>query len=96
MNKSEVRLQWDPDHDPHGNKQERRAIQLGMKGNIMKKYCTEAILEIENITDFVKEQYQYVKNNMLHKLLVPEETVYKPTDTGTCKKPALTEINILK
>ena len=41
---TEVRLQWDPDHDPHGNKQERKAIQLGMKGDILKKFGTECII----------------------------------------------------
>src|SRR6185295_7239202 len=30
---SEVRLQWDPDHDPHGADEERRAIQLGLRGS---------------------------------------------------------------
>lgn len=29
---SEVRLQWDPDHDPAGQPLERRAIQLGASG----------------------------------------------------------------
>src|SRR5689334_3984273 len=30
LERTDVRLQWDPDHDPFGNKQERKAIQLGM------------------------------------------------------------------
>src|SRR5687768_13253132 len=29
LDKTGVRLQWDPDHDPFGNKQERKAIQIG-------------------------------------------------------------------
>ena len=29
---SDVRLQWDPDHGPHGEQLERRAIQLGLRG----------------------------------------------------------------
>nr|WP_218152428.1 DUF4291 family protein [Mucilaginibacter sp. OK283] len=29
LEQKEVRLQWDPDHDPYGNKLQRRAIQLG-------------------------------------------------------------------
>src|ERR1700761_2679483 len=32
----EVRMQWDPDHDPYGNKVARRAIQLGLKGGALK------------------------------------------------------------
>ncbi|XP_022085613.1 uncharacterized protein LOC110976553 isoform X2 [Acanthaster planci] len=27
-----VRLQWDPDHAPNGGKEDRRAIQLGLRG----------------------------------------------------------------
>ena len=29
-----VRLQWDPDHTPCGDKLARRAIQLGLKGQV--------------------------------------------------------------
>jgi hypothetical protein len=56
--RTEVRLQWDPDHDPYGNKQERKAIQIGMKGEILKKFCTEWITAIEDITGFVKNEYE--------------------------------------
>src|SRR5262245_66318983 len=31
INRSQVRLQWDPDHDPHGHKLPRRALQLGLR-----------------------------------------------------------------
>ena len=33
--RSQVRLQWDPDHDPHGASQQRRAIQLGLRDEVM-------------------------------------------------------------
>src|SRR6185503_16242831 len=36
--KSPVRLQWDPDHDPRGGKLERRAIQLGLAGDVLRSY----------------------------------------------------------
>ncbi len=75
LEKTEVRLQWDPDHDPQGNKQERKAIQLGMKGEILKKFCTEWIVKIEDITGFVKDEYEKVKNNQLEYLQVPFEEV---------------------
>jgi hypothetical protein len=79
LEQKEVRLQWDPDHDPFGNKQERRAIQLGLKGNILKKFGEEMIERIENITDFVKIQKQFVDNKEIEKLLVPIEEIYKTT-----------------
>lgn len=34
LDQSEVRLQWDPDHDPAGEKLTRKAIQLGLKGTL--------------------------------------------------------------
>ncbi len=80
LNSKEVRLQWDPDHDPLGNKIERRAIQLGLKGNVLEKFGREQIKQIEDITDFVIEQKQFVKHNQLSKLSVPIETIFKMAD----------------
>nr|WP_321221924.1 DUF4291 domain-containing protein [uncultured Psychroserpens sp.] len=70
---SSIRLQWDPDHDPYGAKIERRAIQLGIRGEEIVKYSKDDILEIEDISAFVNEQYQFVLNKQLDQLLVPEE-----------------------
>ena len=36
VKKSEVRVQFDPDHLPGGEKLERRAIQLGLRGSVLK------------------------------------------------------------
>src|ERR1051326_6100358 len=38
LEQKEVRLQWDPDHDPYGGKLTRRAIQLGMKGKMLEDF----------------------------------------------------------
>ncbi len=76
---SEVRLQWDPNHDTHGNKLERKAIQIGVKGGLLKKYNNEMITSISDITPFVKKQSSYVIKNQLEYLEVPNETIYKPT-----------------
>jgi len=81
LNSKEVRLQWDPDHDPFGNKVERRAIQLGLKGNVLQKFGREHVKQIDDITDFVKQQRQLLESNQLDKLLVPVETVFKMTDS---------------
>ncbi|MFD2916487.1 DUF4291 domain-containing protein [Psychroserpens luteus] len=70
---SSIRLQWDPDHDPYGAKLERRAMQIGIRGEEIKKYAKDDILEIEDISTFVNEQYQFVLNNQLDQLLVPDE-----------------------
>src|SRR5262249_45546510 len=41
---SMVRLQWDPDHDPTGNKLERRAIQLGLRDEALRRFSREWII----------------------------------------------------
>ena len=73
IKESSVRLQWDPDHDPFGNKMERRAIQIGLRGEFTRSFAKDDILLIEDISDFVKEQYEYVLNDDLDNLLIPEE-----------------------
>ena len=70
---SSIRLQWDPDHDPYGAKLERRAIQIGIRGEEVRQYAKDDIIEIEDITTFVKEQYNHVLNHELDKLVIPEE-----------------------
>ena len=77
-----VRLQWDPDHDPFGEKVERRAIQLGIKGEILMKFLNEWIMRIDDVTDFVTAQYQLILSKNIDQLQVPEEKVYKISDTG--------------
>lgn len=56
LKKSKVRLQWDPDHNAHGNKLLRRAIQIGIKGKTLEIFNSEYIKSITDITNFVKEQ----------------------------------------
>jgi len=73
MSQTEVRLQWDPDHSPTGKKLERRAIQIGMKGEIAKKYATEWIVAIQDITNFVLEQGQKIQTSDLASLEVIQE-----------------------
>ena len=74
---SEVRLQWDPAHDPLGAKLDRKAIQIGMKGTILRKFGTEMIRHIDDVTEFVKWQKLYVDQNELDTLVVPKERVYE-------------------
>ncbi len=75
LNHSEVRLQWDPDHNPWGQKLERRAIQLGMRGQILKDFATKWVVSIEDITDFVQAQGHYVVQKDLSQLVVIKEEV---------------------
>ena len=76
LEKTEARLQWDPDHDPYGAKLERRAIQIGIKGELTRSYAQDDIIEIEDISDFVTEQREWVRKKKLEYLLVPHETPF--------------------
>jgi hypothetical protein len=72
---SDVRLQWDPDHDPSGRALERRAVQLGLRGAALRRYGEQESLSIEDITSFVAEQRARSKGTFEF-LATPEETVY--------------------
>lgn len=77
LNNKDVRLQWDPDHDIYGEKEERRAIQLGLKNNLVKEYNNEMIQEIIDVTEFVKAQKQKINEGNLEDLTIPEESIFK-------------------
>jgi len=73
---SDVRLQWDPDHDPHGHALDRRAIQLGLRGETLAKYGREWILDIEDISAFVVQQRRNLGEGGESALITPREDVY--------------------
>lgn len=86
IKESSVRLQWDPDHDPFGGKLERRAIQIGLRNEFTHSFAKEDIILIENISDFVKEQHQFVLNDKLGNLILPEEKPLLFDDENLNKK----------
>ena len=71
-----VRLQWDPDHDPCGAKQERRALQLGLAGEVLSRFAQEWILKLEVISGFVSQQRLHAQANEFSVLVTPREHVY--------------------
>lgn len=77
LKESEVRLQWDPDHDPKGNKIERRAVQLGLREATLRLFATEWLSKVEDITEFVKNEFRKVESDNLNELVVPKENVIK-------------------
>jgi hypothetical protein len=76
IDRSDVRLQWDPDHDPSGAKVARRAIQLGLRGEVLARYAREWIVSIHDISRFVREQYAHVQAGDYASLITPRETVF--------------------
>lgn len=86
LEQKEVRLQWDPDHDPYGAKLTRRAIQLGLSGRVLERFGKEQLLEIEDITDFVLEQKRHVDARRLDLLHIPVERVWEMSNTELGRK----------
>nr|CAA9221226.1 hypothetical protein AVDCRST_MAG63-512 [uncultured Armatimonadetes bacterium] len=82
---SSVRLQWDPDHSPSGEKTERRAIQLGLRDAYLRRYATEWTVRIEDITGFVREQHRHAAARDYDRLVTPREDVY-PVDASTADR----------
>ncbi|QHT65544.1 DUF4291 domain-containing protein [Rhodocytophaga rosea] len=76
LDQSEVRLQWDPDHDPYGIPTERRAVQLGLKGEVLYQFCTQWLGQIQDITEWVKLEGEKVFHHQIDSLMVAREEVY--------------------
>jgi len=94
ISKSEfpVRFQWDPDHDPYGNAISRRAIQIGIKGEMLKEFNNKMIFKIIDITDFVADQRRYVDQYQparLKTLITPKATIFMPSNPETVRKLGL-------
>lgn len=73
---SEVRLQWDPDHSPTGEKQERRAIQLGLRGQVLEAFAGPELIEVIDLSDFVRSQRTIVAHSQVAALRTPIERPY--------------------
>jgi hypothetical protein len=74
---SNVRLQWDPDHSPSGAKQSRRALQLGLRGPVLRAFAKEELLEVIDLTAFVDEQRTLAQDGN-PELRLPVERVFVP------------------
>jgi hypothetical protein len=76
---SNVRLQWDPDHGPRGEPLQRRAVQLGLRRDVLAKYARDWIVQVDDITPFVREQREALARDGKAALRTPTEHVYPVT-----------------
>jgi hypothetical protein len=72
---SDVRLQWDPDHAPSGARLERRALQLGLRGETLAAFAKQELLEVIDLTGFVAAQRPHAQDDD-PRLLCPVEHEY--------------------
>lgn len=88
--RSDVRLQWDPDHGPGGEPEQRRAIQLGLRGETLRRFADEWLLGIEDVTPLVRAQRAHVASPW-RDLETPEEHVYRPADANVVHRLGLAD-----
>jgi hypothetical protein len=74
---SSVRVQWDPDHGPDGRRVVRRALQLGLRGEVAEQYARgEGVRSIDDVSDLVAEQRALRSPGLAAQLRTPREDVY--------------------
>jgi hypothetical protein len=80
VSQSSVRLQWDPDHHPSGSALDRRAIQLGLRGQVLEEFGKNELLQVIDLSSFVAEQRSCLSASGISSLITPRERVYRPAD----------------
>lgn len=75
---SNIRYQWDPERDLFGNPLNYRSIQLGLRGEIVRDYITNYIINIEDITSKVEQIFKLRKSKDIDSI-IPDEIVYPVT-----------------
>lgn len=76
IKQSAIRCQWDPERDVHGNPLDYRSMQLGLRGEAVKKYVKDWIVTITDITDYVNELNAKKRLGEDISPLLPKEKVY--------------------
>ena len=77
---SDVRVQWDPEKDVNGNNLPYRSLQLGLRGKALQEYVNSWIVNISDISDYVRELNGLRKTNQRISELLPKERVYTVSD----------------
>jgi len=62
---SPVRIQWDPERTIHGDPLPYRAIQVGLSGEAVRRYVTEWITEVRDLTEVVMDLREHLRAGQL-------------------------------
>jgi hypothetical protein len=76
LRRSDVRYQWDPDRDLRGWKLDRRAIQIGIRGETVRRYVEEWIIRVEDVAGLAQAIGRAVSERSKPLPEVPEEREY--------------------
>ncbi|MFD0559949.1 uncharacterized protein DUF4291 [Stackebrandtia endophytica] len=80
LRESPVRVQWDPERDPHHNPLPHRSIQIGLSGPAVGHYVSEWIHRITDITDRVRDIHGTLRTGSPVSHLLPSERPYPLPD----------------
>lgn len=80
------RCQWDPERDIFGLPLDYRAIQLGIKNEMVHNYINKWIVNIEDLTDNVKKLKKMRNNKEDISKYLPDEKEYKISDIELIKR----------
>ena len=81
---TEVHVQWDPDRALDGRPLERRAIQLGLRGGLVKRYVDDFIVTVEDATPLARAVHRAIIDRAAMPA-VPPERVY-PADAAVRRR----------
>jgi hypothetical protein len=78
---SEVRCQWDPDKNIYLQPLERRAIQIGLRGDMVYKYVNLWTTQITDLTESVHQMKYLYDQRRIKEIILPKETEFPVSET---------------
>lgn len=80
MERSPVRVQWDPERDLHHNPLPYRAIQIGLSGEAVRRFVSDWIVGISDVTHFARAVHSVVDGGDIKTAsqMLPREKPYWP------------------
>ncbi|GAA4566482.1 DUF4291 domain-containing protein [Planotetraspora kaengkrachanensis] len=76
LRRSPVRIQWDPERDPHHNALPYRSVQIGLSGEAVDRYLDKWTLAITDVTGLVRAAHAVVRDGGDPAGLLPVERPY--------------------
>lgn len=78
LDKSSVRIQWDPERDLNSSPLNQRSIQIGLRGAAIQQYVFDWIISITEVTPLAHEIFHLVRDKKYDQAqnLLPKEQVY--------------------
>ncbi len=73
---ADVRYQWDPDRDVRLRRLDRRALQIGMRGAIVRDYVSKWVRKIDDVTELARRLKSQSGAEEIEFPDLPRERVY--------------------